>query len=155
MDIEYAVLEKEIIRFLDDQRTFVLATSAADRVTARSMSCVNNGLTIYFQTDKRFLKCDQIKENPLVAMCAENVQIEGKAVIGSQPLAPSNKEFIDLYKVRHPSAFNTYSHLEHSVVVKVDPIRVTLWKYRAGKPYREFLLADVQKAVREAYDISR
>ena len=92
MDIDYAMLEQEIIRLLDDHKILILATSANDRVTARSMSCVNIGLNIYFQTDKRFIKFDQIKQNPQVALCAGNVQIEGMAKIGNHSLDSSNKD---------------------------------------------------------------
>jgi uncharacterized pyridoxamine 5'-phosphate oxidase family protein len=155
MEIEYAILEEEIIHFLEDNKILVLATSANDRVTARSMSCVNIGINIYFQTDKRFIKFEQIKQNPQVALCAGNVQIEGTATIGNHSLHPSNKEFIELYKIYHPMAFKGYSHLENNVVIKVEPKLITLWKYSDEKPYREFLYIDSHKAERKYYDISR
>ena len=151
MEIEYTILEEEIIRFLDDHKMLILATSANDRVTARSMSCVNIGLTIYFQTDKRFTKFEQIEQNPQVALCAGNVQIEGAAIIGNHSLDPSNKDFIELYKKSHPDAYKTYSHLENNVVIKVEPTFITLWKYSDGKPYREFLYIQSHKAEREYY----
>ena len=155
MDIEYAILEQEIIRFLDDHKILVLATSANDRVTARSMSCINIGLNIYFQTDKRFIKFEQIKQNPQVALCAGNVQIEGMAKIGNHSLDSSNKEFVELYKSCHPMAFKSYSHLENNVVIKVEPKLITLWKYSDEKPYREFLYLHSHKAERKYYDISK
>lgn len=153
MEIEYTNLEQEIIQFLDDHKILILATSANDRVTARSMSCVNKGLFIYFQTDKRFIKFEQIKQNPIVALCAGNVQIESMATIKNHSLDPSNKEFIELYKTSHPNAFKEYSHLENTVVIKVAPKLITLWKYSDGKPYREFLYIDSQRAEREYYDV--
>jgi general stress protein 26 len=152
MEIKYTILEQEIIQFLDDHKILILATSANDRVTARSMSCINIGLTIYFQTDKRFIKFEQIKQNPKVALCAGNLQIEGIAEIGNHSLDPSNKEFIELYKINHPDAFKNYSHLENNVVIKVEPTLITLWKYSDGrKPYREFLYIRYHKAEREYY----
>lgn len=155
MEIEYTILEQESIRFLDDHKILILATSANDRVTARSMSCMNIGLNIYFQTDKRSIKYEQIKQNPQVALCAGNVQIEGMAKIGNHSLGYSNREFIELYKISHPDAFKTYSHLENTVVIKVEPTLITLWKYSDGKPYREFLFINSHKAEREYYDVSK
>jgi hypothetical protein len=104
---------------------------------------------------ERFIKFEQIKQNPQVALCAGNVQIEGTAIIGDHSLDPSNKEFIELYKVYHPMAFKGYSHLENNVVIKVEPGLITLWKYSDDKPYREFLYINSHKAEREYYDISK
>ncbi len=155
MKINYDTLNDEVIQFLDTHKILMLATSANNRVTARSMSCVNKGLTIYFQTDKKSIKFKQIERNPQLALCAENVQIEGMAIIGNHPLDSSNKEFIEMYKISHPIAFNAYSHLEKQVAIKVEPKFITLWKYSDGKPYREFLYIHSHKAERKDYDISK
>ena len=156
MEIDYDNLKEEVIQFLNTHKTLVLATSANDRVTARSMSCVHNGLTIYFQTDTKFIKFKQIKQNSHVVLCAGNVQIEGVAKIRKQSLDPSNHEFIELYKYHHPRSFQTYSHLKHNVVIEVEPRFITFWKYdHDHKPYREFLDIQEQKVEREYYDISQ
>jgi len=154
MEISYEALREEVTDFLDKHKIFVLATYADNRVTARSMSCVNKGLIIYFQTDTRFLKFKQIEQNPHVALCAGNVQIEGIAKIKKHPLDPSNQEFIELYKQHHLGSFKNYSHLKHNVVIEVEPTLITLWKYEENKPYREFLYVHEERAEREYYDIS-
>ena len=154
MEISYEALKKEVIDFLEKHKILVLATSANDRVTARAMSCVNIGLNVYFQTNTRFLKFKQLEQNPHVALCAGNVQIEGVANIRKQSLDPSNKEFIELYKQHHLGSFKLYSHLKHNVVIEVEPTLITLWKYGDNKPYREFLYVQENRAEREYYDIS-
>ncbi len=136
MEIEYDVLEEEVIRFLDQHKVLFLATCADGRVTARAMSCVHVGLAIYFQTGRDSVKFAQIRANPNVALCAANVAIEGLATIGEHPLHPASEPFATLYKEHHPGSFNAYSGLESNVVIRVDPTRVAFWKYDDGKPYR-------------------
>jgi uncharacterized pyridoxamine 5'-phosphate oxidase family protein len=135
-EINYDILKDEAIQFLGAQKFLVLATSFDDRVTARTMGYINKGLTIYFQTDRNFLKVKQIEKNPNVALCGANVQIEGTAKIGNHPFEPSNKEFIELFKKKYTLAFNTYSHLKNEIVIEVEPRFITFWKYIGDKPLR-------------------
>ena len=154
MEIPFNELKKEIIGLLKKNKILVLATCCENRVTARSMSCVNMELSILFQTDKEFLKYEQIVNNSNVALCAGNMQIEGTAVIRNHPLDESNKEFIELYKDSHLGSYEKYSHLENNVVIEVRPTVVTLWKYVDGMPCRDYLYVQEGKAKRERYDIS-
>lgn len=77
--LDYSKVEKEVIDFITRNNKMVLATCSKNRVTARTVSIINQGLKIYFQTDIEFLKYRQIKENSNVALCQGNVQIEGQA----------------------------------------------------------------------------
>ena len=58
--INYNDLKNEIIESLNNKKTAVLATCENNKISARSLSLVNDELTVYFQTDKKFNKC---KEN--------------------------------------------------------------------------------------------
>ena len=51
-----AVTADEVIHALETEPTCVLATCAGNHVTIRPMSHVNDGLTVYFQTGKDYLK---------------------------------------------------------------------------------------------------
>jgi len=154
MDISYIDLENEVKELINRSKNFVIATSADDRVTARTMGCINIGLKIYFQTDKNFTKCKQIEKNENVAICVSNIQIEGKAVIGKHPLDDCNKEFIELFKKKYPSSFDKYSRLKNNRVIEINPTFITLWKYIDGKPCRDFLHISHKKAEREYYNIN-
>jgi uncharacterized pyridoxamine 5'-phosphate oxidase family protein len=128
----------------------ILATSAQNRVTARPVSIINNGLLVLFQTDKDFIKYQQIKQNPNVALCIGNMQIEGTAKITCQPF--ENNFFIDNFKRLHQSAFQRYSHLKDNVIIEVQPKLITFWEYDENhKPFRDFLNITEQKAYREYY----
>lgn len=148
--LNYPDLENEAIAALDKQTKMVLATCAGNRVTARTMSIVHQGLLIMFQTDVHFTKHQQIRENPNVALAAGNLQIEGTARITCHPY--DNPGFIEKYCVIHESAFRRYSHLKENVIIEVDPCLITFWKYDENRnPYRDFLDVAERKAYREYY----
>lgn len=152
MNIDFERLKDEVMELLRNKKVAVLATSSSDRVTARSVSYVVLNSRIYFQTDKTFLKYKQIIKNPNVALCIDNIQIEGNARIKGHPFDEENKAFIEEFKKVNNGSFNAYSHMENEVVVEIEPVSITLWKYEEGKPLRDFLNLQNKKAYREYYD---
>ncbi|WP_176718866.1 pyridoxamine 5'-phosphate oxidase family protein [Caloranaerobacter ferrireducens] len=153
--VEFDALKREFIDLVKIKKFMVLATSKDNRATARSVSCVVIDSKIYFQTDKTFLKYEQIKSNPNVALCADNFQIEGYAKIKGHPFVEENRNFIEVFKKVHNGSFNAYSHMENEVVIEVEPKFVTAWKYENGKPFREFLDFRNGRAYRKYYDNSK
>jgi hypothetical protein len=150
--LSYAEVEQEVLDLLDRNRTMVLATSAEGRVTARMMSLVHDGLTLYFQTGTNSVKYQQMTENTQVALCASNLQLEGRAYLRAHPFAPGNEFFRAQYQALHPGSYKTYSALSYNRVVEVQPALVTLWKYDAqGQPFRDFLDITGRRAWREMY----
>lgn len=148
--LDYPLAEKEAISFITQNNKMVLATCSEGRVSARTVSTINKGLLIYFQTDLNFLKCRQIKEKPNVALCVGNIQIEGRATIKGHPL--DDPYFTTHYQKQHSSAFEKYSHLKDNVIIEVEPELITFWKYTEdSKPYRDFIDVKEQKAYREYY----
>ncbi|MGE5605524.1 MAG: pyridoxamine 5'-phosphate oxidase family protein [Bacteroidota bacterium] len=148
--LNYSQLEKEAISFISVNKKMVLATCSENRVTARTISIINDGLLIYFQTDQDFIKYRQIKANPNVALSIGNMQLEGVATPIGHPL--ENSFFIDNYRKHHQSAFRLYSHLKDNVIIEVKPRLITFWKYdQDHKPYRDFLNITQQIAYREKY----
>jgi uncharacterized pyridoxamine 5'-phosphate oxidase family protein len=151
MDLVYSELRDEFFSLLGGKRFMVLATSAEDRVTARSMSCVIFDDKILFQTDKAFVKYEQMIKNPSVALCVDNIQIEGIARMKGHPLDESNSDFAEAFKKVHTASFDNYSQMKNEVVVEIDPLLVTVWKYEDGRPLRDFLDLKNKKACREYY----
>lgn len=139
MKIDYVSLKNEVINILKENKTWVLSTSLNDEVSSRSMSIINIGLDIYFQTNKCYIKHKQMTENNNVALCFKNVSIVATVEeIGSWK-DDKNKELMELYKSTHLSSFNAYGLLEGQVVYKVTPKLVKLWKYVDAKPIRQQL----------------
>jgi general stress protein 26 len=152
--LDYAELEQEVLGLIDRNRTMVLATCADARVTARMMSVIHDGLTLYFQTGQDSTKYQQMAANPQVALCIGNLAIEGRAALRGHPLAPESRFFAETYRRLHRGSYDTYSALPSNRMVEVQPILVTLWKYDAdGKPFRDFLDVAERRAWREVYPL--
>ena len=130
---------QEIYEKLGESQIMCLATSNEDRVTARSMSVIMMDQKFYFQTDRQFLKYDQIIKNPKVALCFHNIQIEGVCKELGHPLSVENSGFTNRYKEFFQGSFEKYSHTENEVVLVVQPKLISLWCYENGQPYQEFL----------------
>ena len=77
--LDYDELANEIMEKLESAETVVFATSAGDRVTARTMCHVNDGLTILFGTCMTSEKTEQFLKNPNVAFVTGNLQMEAVA----------------------------------------------------------------------------
>ena len=155
--LDYSEMEAEVVDWMERTRLMILSTCAAmgaDRqVTARSMSTIHHAGKVYFQTGLT-TKFEQLRQNPLVALCAGNVQVEGMARPVAHPLTPECRFFAEKYSQLHPGSFKTYSHLLANVVVEVTPRRVTFWKYTEdGKPYRDFIDFTARTACREMYPL--
>ncbi len=149
--LDYFQAEREAVDFISQNNKMVLATCSDNRVTARMISIINDGMRIFCQTDRNFIKYRQITENPNVALSAGNIQIEGIAKITGHPF--ENRFFNEAYKLAHRSSYETYSHLKDEVVIEITPHLVTFWKYSDGqKPYRDFIDIKKHAAFREYYE---
>ncbi|HRX15881.1 MAG TPA: pyridoxamine 5'-phosphate oxidase family protein [Spirochaetota bacterium] len=141
-----------VLKKLQKNKIAVLASCGADmRVSARSMSIVNRGLEIWFQTDSRFKKNRQMDENPFVALCLENIQIEGRVEKTGHSLDPENKFFCDEFELHHPGSYKAYTLSRDEVIYRVIAEQITLWRYDKGQSYRDFIDVQNRLAVREYY----
>jgi len=147
VEIFYEALEQEILAKLGESAVMALATCAGGRVTARNMSFVFNGLKAAFQTSAASMKISQIRENPRVALCMGNIQIEGTAAILGHPY--DIPWFREKYSRLHQGSFETYSWLDDECVVEVEPTLISLWKYSDGRPAIERLSVAEKKAFRD------
>jgi|GEM_PF-241184 len=129
------ISKEELIRVLETERTFTLATSADNHVTIRPMSHINDGLALLFQTGADSLKMRQIYANPSVALCVGAYQLEGTAMVLGHPLAKENAFFAKAYQDKHPLSFKSYSAGPEEVVVRVAIHRARQWRYIDGKPF--------------------
>ena len=139
MEINYKNLENEIVGILKNNKKWVLSTCENDYVTSRTMSIINDGLDIYFQTNKCYVKYDQMENNPKISLCFSNVSIEGAVEFIGDWNTKANSSLRELYEENHKSSFDAYGFLENQVVCKVNVHKVKLWKYLDGKPFREIL----------------
>lgn len=143
----------ELFNTLGPKQIMVLATSANNKVKARSMSFIILGQKLLFQTDKNFCKYEQITSNPNVAICFQNIQIEGTCKEIGHPLSEDNSQFASSYKDNFKGSYDNYSHLPNETVFEVTPHFITVWSYDNGLPYREFYDFLRERYWMEYYDI--
>ncbi|MBH1941771.1 pyridoxamine 5'-phosphate oxidase family protein [Mobilitalea sibirica] len=153
--MEYKDRFDQLFQQLGSHKTMVLATSADNRTTARMMSCIMLNNKIYCQTDIDFQKSKQILKNPFVALCVDNIQIEGEATIKGSPMEECNSEFVEAFKTYFRGSYDTYSSLSNEIVIEIAPTLITLYCYDNKKPYREFIDCKQQKVHIKQYEIGR
>lgn len=135
--MEFKEAYKNFYEELGESKKMVLSTSLNDIVTSRMMSIVVINEKIYFQTDRTFRKYRQLKENPRVSLCADNIQIEGRCEEVGTPL--DNTEFVNTYKKYFLSSYMRYSSLKNERLFAVIPTFIEKWSYIDGVPYIEIL----------------
>mgnify|MGYP002800055151 FL=1 len=133
--MEFITAYENFYKELGESKKMVLSTSLNDVVTSRMMSIVVLNKKIYFQTDRTFRKYNQIKENPKVSLCIDNIQIEGECEKVGMP--SDNAEFVEAYKKHFPSSYTRYSCLKNERLFVVTPTFVEKWLYIDGIPYIE------------------
>lgn len=116
-------------------KKMVLSTSLDDIVTSRTMSIVNLNEKLYFQTDRTLRKYSQLKGNANVALCIDNIQIEGCCKEVGNPL--ENKAFSKAYKKHFSSSYMRYTSLKNERLFEVTPTFIERWLYIEGVPYIE------------------
>jgi len=142
-NVDFETFCKEAETILSNANSIVLATAYAAKVTARTMSHVNDGLEIMFQTGQNSEKALQMQKNPYVALAVSNLQIEALATMLGHPLNDCNIHFVNLYKQKFPKYFQLYSGSEHEVLFVCKPLKVTLYKYIDGVPLQ--VVIDIEK----------
>ena len=113
----------------------VLSTCAGNRVRSRSMSVVVINGKYYCQTNKNYLKCAQIKENPNVSLCYRNFTVEGICRITGRPC--DDPVFTEAMKKSFPDAVKRWSSLPEECILEITPLYVRSWIYEEGIPFIE------------------
>lgn len=130
-------------------RKMVLATTAGEQVSARMMSLVRQGEHLYFQTDRTSRKYAQLCANPHIALCADNLQIEGICRELGHPL--EHPAFPGLFQAAFPDSFARYTHLTDERLFEVTPLFAKRWLYRDGIPFEEIFEPDRRWYALRAY----
>lgn len=130
-------------------KVMVLSTSLNNFVTSRMMSIVVIDEKLFFQTDKTFRKYEQLKGNNNVALCIDNIQIEGKCEEIGHPL--DNAGFSIIYKACFSDSYSNYTALKNERLFMVTPTFIEKWLYIEGVPYIERYDLENKKYILEKY----
>ncbi len=142
MDAFYDHYREFLLEF-GESRKMVLSTSEKDRVSSRMMSVVQINGVFYFQTDRTMKKYRQLKSNPHVALCIDNIQLEGVCKELGHPLRHAG--FCDAYRRCFKSSFEAYTALEDERLFAVEPILIERWLYIDKVPYVELFDVKAQE----------
>lgn len=133
--MEFREMYEKFWKELGLNKKMVVSSSFENIVTSRTMSIIILNENFYFQTDKTLRKYSQLKGNCNVALCTDNIQIEG---ICSELGHPNvNTEFCEAYKKYFPNFYNRYSSLKNERLFHVTPTFIERWKYIDEIPYIE------------------
>ena len=147
-DLDFKQTLQTKMDFLGTVREIVLSTCSNDRVTSRIVDCACYDKTIYFLTWSHHTKCIQIMENPNVALCYKNMQIEGVAEIKGSPLSETNKDYSNKYRAKQPEIYDRFVEYDGMVIVKVDIRSIHSWEGWHDESNGYFLdIIDISKQI--------
>ena len=130
--MEFEEARKTLLDRMDDHLYMVLATCAQDMPLACTMTCVVIDGDIYMQTDSTFPKCEQIRQNPRVALCAGSLQLEGTASFAGSPADAAQGRFAKLFTRYYPESYKLYAGVPTQVVLRVKLTHAVDWLYEKG-----------------------
>lgn len=147
-DINYQELHDEIVEVLKKTREIVVATSYKDKVTARTVYCICNGLDIYFITSRAYTKYKQIQKNNKIALAIKNLQAEGVAEVLGHPTAIENEFIKDICELDegYKKYYDKYSRYKNTTLIKFNRTLITLYK---GDGIYEYLNVDDKIALKK------
>lgn len=132
----------------NNRKAMVLSSCENNKVSSRMMSVVCIDGMFYFQTDMNFRKYRELIHNPQVALCIDNIQIEGVCKEIGHPM--SNAKFCSEYEKHFNGSFKLYSSLKNERLFEVSPTFIERWLYIDGVPFIETF--DVKH---QAYKLSK
>lgn len=146
------MFEEEYLKFWREfgkSKKMVLSTALNDIVTSRTMSVIHLDGKLYFQTDNTLRKYKQLKGNPHVALCIDNIQIEGLCEEIGSPV--ENEDFCNAYRDCFTSSFNRYTSLKNERLFVVLPTFIERWIYMDGVPYMQIFDVENRKYMFKQY----
>lgn len=130
--MKYKEIESKVLQILEKTLFCTLATANKNGIVSTAqMSLINDGLTVYLQTDKTFEKIENIKENPNVAINCGAYNFKGIAKIIGHPC--DNTQFIENIKKKHLSTFNHYTNLKNEVLIEIELTQCKIWGVDSSK----------------------
>ena len=132
------LFEDRVLSFFNnfgEGRKMVLSTSEKNRVSSRMMSVVQINGYFYFQTDKKLRKYHQLEENRNVALCIDNIQIEGVCEELGHPF--NHPAFCKAFQECFKGSYDAYSSLKDERLFVVKPLYIERWIYQNGIPFIE------------------
>lgn len=142
VNLDYEEKKEEIVKYLESGScdTMVLATASDDRVLARTVLIFSKGLELSFFTWGHSRKCQQIRKNPNIALCKNNMMIEGVAEIVGGLTEERTREYADFMRTKNPESIERWEKHPNMVIVVVRPTQIVYGsRVIDGYVYIEFM----------------
>ena len=144
-ELNYIELSQEIEDVLKKNQVIILATCADNKVTARAMAPINDGLTIFFATNRNSEKVKQMENNKNIALAIGNLKIEAIAELIGHP--KGHAFFTQEYLKKFPQYGEQYPEKPDDLLVIANPLKISLFKF-LGKPCEDILIPTDKRAYR-------
>ena len=157
VELSYDDLKQEMIDVIEKRHLKIIATSKEDFVTAREVRFISDGLSMFFFTDHRSRKYEQIKVNPNVAIAVGNLSIDGVASVKGHVKDEGNEKYLEIFREKQPDYFKHWTKVGYFEdpnmrVIEVTPRRISMYKSRlfdnVPEPYLAILNIEKKSAYR-------
>ena len=131
-------LKDKIIKTLSEKKLCYLATRGEKYVDNAMVAYYSEGFDLYFGSFSDTLKCRNIKDNPQVAVCIDNIQIHGKAEL----IEYGSDEYYDYvakYLTKFPN-YKFYFELQNNELYRVTPLVIWYYDSSKGRMHRDVII---------------
>jgi len=158
IELPYDEQEQDMAAKLKKHGLMVLATTDGERVYARTVLTVFNGITGYVMAKKKSRKYTQIKVNPNVALAEGSFQIEGMATLVGHPRDEANRIYLECFKRDQPQLYERQERVgnldnPNMALLKIEPNRIAY--YVQGPTAEESYLNVLEPEKKKAYKWTR
>lgn len=129
---EYQTISGEFWGAFNKGLEMVLATSAGEDVTARTVNVVHVEEKIYFATFDKSVKYGQIQQNRNVALCIGHIHLKGTARIAGDMKAPENETALAALAAAFPDDIAMFGQMPGMVIVEIQPISGGFGRIKTG-----------------------
>jgi len=119
-ELDYSEVSNETLKLMENIKEMVFSTSLNNHVTSRTVSTACKGTTVVFLSYKNNTKCIQIQGNPRVALCFENIQIEGVATMRGLLRDEDNAAYANIYKEKQERYYEKCKDKDNMDLITVD-----------------------------------
>lgn len=138
-NLEFETRRNELLKSFEAAKEMVFSTCSNNKVTSRVVSTACHGDKIYLLSWDHHVKCLQILDNPSVAFCHENIQIEGIANIKGNPFDEKNIAYSEKYKEKQPAIFEIFTKFKGMVIIEVSILQIRSYVQDNGEYYLDSL----------------
>jgi len=156
IELSYEDTKQKMIKEIKKRQFMILATSEEDKVMARTVMFIPDGLSVFYIMRPATRKYTQIAANPNVAVASGNLQIEGVASSRGHPFAEENTFLMEILREMNPELYEHasrgYPQRPEVELFEVVPSRIALYKSRffdnVPESYWDILYVEREEAYR-------